>query len=107
MRPSGDGPTRARSTPQVQAEQQEIDESYAAGETDIANAGRRGRARGRRPSGSKAERDAENESWWDRAVSFVKDAFNALVSAIGDIFDAVRDGGERRPRRGQGLRPRA
>ncbi len=37
-----------------------------------------------------AERDAENQSWWDRAVNFIRDAFNALVSAIGAIFDAVR-----------------
>jgi phage-related protein len=37
-----------------------------------------------------AERDAENQSWWDRAVNFIRDAFNALVSAIGAVFDAVR-----------------
>ncbi len=37
-----------------------------------------------------AEQDAENESWWDRAVSFVKEAFNALIDAIGEVFDAIR-----------------
>lgn len=37
-----------------------------------------------------AEQDAEEESWWDRAVSFVQEAFEALTSAISAIFDAVR-----------------
>ena len=37
-----------------------------------------------------AERDAENESWWDRAVNFVKAAFEALTAAINSIFDLVR-----------------
>ena len=39
---------------------------------------------------AKAERDAENESWWDRAVSWVKSALKSLVSAVGAIFDGVR-----------------
>ncbi len=37
-----------------------------------------------------AARAAEKESWWDRAVNFVRDAFNALVDAINVVFDAVR-----------------
>ncbi|GAB4574784.1 MAG: hypothetical protein Kow0077_23060 [Anaerolineae bacterium] len=37
-----------------------------------------------------AEREAENQSWWDRAVDFVKSAFEALTAAINAIFDAVR-----------------
>ena len=37
-----------------------------------------------------AERESENESWWDRAVGFVKRAFEALTAAINAVFDAVR-----------------
>lgn len=39
---------------------------------------------------NQAERDAEKESWWDRAVSFVKKAIQALTDAISEIFDKVR-----------------
>jgi|GEM_PF-5794822 len=37
-----------------------------------------------------AEEKAEEKSWWDRAVDFVKSAFAALTAAINKIFDAVR-----------------
>ena len=37
-----------------------------------------------------SEREAENLSWWDRAVNFVESAFAALTAAIGAIFDLVR-----------------
>ena len=40
---------------------------------------------------SDADREAENQSWWDRAVSAVADALNALVSAISDMWSAIRD----------------
>lgn len=76
-------------TTQVQAEQRAIDDSYLQGEREIADqvaAGER-EAQAQR---EQAARDAENDSWWDRAVSFVQDAFDALVSAIGAVFDAVR-----------------
>lgn len=73
----------------VAAEQQTIDDSYAQGERDIAAKVAEGEqaAEAKR---QQAERDAANQSWWDRAVSFVKDALDALVSAIDSIFDAVR-----------------
>ncbi|MEQ8965133.1 MAG: DUF4157 domain-containing protein, partial [Azospirillaceae bacterium] len=50
-------------------------------------------ARGEREAREKkreAERESENESWWDRAVGFVKRAFQALTAAINAVFDAVR-----------------
>ncbi|MGY1829093.1 DUF4157 domain-containing protein [Geodermatophilus sp. SYSU D01180] len=74
---------------QVQTEQQAIDGSYVAAESDIAAEVTDGERRAQEER-ARAEREAEDESWWDRAVSFVKDAFDALVSAIGEIFDAVR-----------------
>ena len=36
------------------------------------------------------KREAANASWWERAVNFIRDAFNALVSLVNRIFDAVR-----------------
>jgi hypothetical protein len=38
----------------------------------------------------KAEKESEEESWWDKAVGFVEDVFDALTSFINDVFDAVR-----------------
>lgn len=73
----------------VEVEQKVIDDSYADTETDIEAKVAEGE-RQAQEARDKAERDAKNDSWWDRAVSFVKDAFDALVSAIGDIFDKVR-----------------
>ncbi|HEX2282629.1 MAG TPA: hypothetical protein VHG52_12805, partial [Thermomicrobiales bacterium] len=73
----------------VRDDQAKIDGRYQTADADIKTkvaAGERDAAEKRR----QAERDAENESWWDRAVSFVRDAFNALVSAIDTIFAAVR-----------------
>ncbi len=74
---------------QVALEQQAIDDSYVGAETDIDNqvTAAEDKARAER---ERAEKEAEDESWWDRAVDFVKDAFDSLVSLIGDIFDAVR-----------------
>jgi hypothetical protein len=37
-----------------------------------------------------AEKEAEDASWWEQAVDFVKDCFDALKNAIGAIFDAIR-----------------
>ncbi|MEM6464895.1 MAG: DUF4157 domain-containing protein, partial [Pseudomonadota bacterium] len=36
------------------------------------------------------ERNAENDSWWDRATDWVEEQFDRLTSFINDIFDAVR-----------------
>ncbi len=36
------------------------------------------------------EKEQENQSWWDRAKSFVKKAVKALTSAIDGIFNALR-----------------
>jgi hypothetical protein len=73
----------------VQTEQQAVDDTYAKGESDIAGKVADGE-RQANAERDQAERDAESQSWADLAVSFVRDAFNALVAEIGKIFDAVR-----------------
>ena len=80
---------RSQIDARVADDRRRIETRYA--DADVAaqrevDAGER-EAEGRR---QQAERDAEEQSWWDRAVNFVRDAFNSLVSAIGAIFDAVR-----------------
>ncbi|MCB9124193.1 MAG: hypothetical protein H6643_06710 [Caldilineaceae bacterium] len=67
------------------AVQDRYDQTDRNAQAEIASGERRADDRKRQ-----AERDAENQSWWERAVNFIRDAFNALVSAIGAIFDAVR-----------------
>lgn len=73
----------------VRADQATIRTDYAQAERD-SQAEVRGGERKAEDKKREAERDAENESWWDRAVNFVQRAFAALTSAIGAIFDAVR-----------------
>ncbi|HIK04449.1 MAG TPA: hypothetical protein IGS40_06995 [Trichormus sp. M33_DOE_039] len=74
----------------VQDDQAQIRTDYQQAERDAqaeVNTGEE-RAEERRRA---AEREAENQSWWDRAVSFVREAFAALTSAITAIFNAVRE----------------
>jgi hypothetical protein len=66
-----------------------IDDAYAKAETKIDEKAAEGDRKAAEEK-AKAERDAQEQSWWDRAVGFIKDAFNALVDAIGAIFDAIR-----------------
>lgn len=73
----------------VGEEQRGIDAAYAGAERDIHDEVADGERRAQAEREA-AEREAEDQSWWDRAVNFVKDALNALVDAIGAVFDAVR-----------------
>ncbi len=73
----------------VNQDREEIDGRYRQAETD-AQAEVRDGERQAEDQRRQAERDAENQSWWDRAVNFIRDAFNALVNAINAVFDAVR-----------------
>jgi hypothetical protein len=73
----------------VQSDQGQIRDHYAQTEQQAQDKVRNGEQQAEEKR-KQAERDAENQSWWDRAVNFVKDAFNALTHAIGAIFDAVR-----------------
>ena len=73
----------------VTDDEQQIRDHYEQADKDAKDEVRKGEAKAEDERRA-AERDAEEESWWDRAVSFVKDAFEALTSAIGAIFDAVR-----------------
>lgn len=70
-------------------DQKKIDKEHSDGEKKAQDRVKKGEddAEAER---RKAEREAENDSWWDAAVDFVKSAFEALTEAISDIFDAVR-----------------
>lgn len=74
----------------VSEDQATIDASYASAESDIGAKITEGEHQASAKK-EEAERKAENESWWDQAVNFVKEAFNSLIEAIGAVFDAVRD----------------
>ncbi|MGC8802111.1 MAG: DNA/RNA non-specific endonuclease, partial [Chloroflexus sp.] len=73
----------------VRADEVQIEQHYEAAErnarAEVTNGERQAEAERQR-----SERAATEQSWWDRAVNFVRDAFAALTSAIGAIFDAVR-----------------
>lgn len=73
----------------VRADEAQIEQHYEAAERDaraeVADGERQAEAERQR-----SERAAADQSWWDRAVNFVRDAFAALTRAIGAIFDAVR-----------------
>ncbi|WP_448337771.1 eCIS core domain-containing protein [Chloroflexus aurantiacus] len=73
----------------VRADEEQITQQYATAErdaqTEVADGERQAAA-----ERDRAAREAEEQSWWDRAVSAIRDAFAALTRAIGAIFDAVR-----------------
>jgi len=73
----------------VSAENQRISDRYDTAETDAEAEVQAGE---RRAEAEKAdsEREAENSSWWDRAVNWVADQFDKLTAAINRVFDAVR-----------------
>jgi hypothetical protein len=73
----------------VTAENQRISNRYDTARRDAESDLREGE---RQATAKKAEarRDAENRSWWDRAVDWVADQFDRLTRAINRVFDAVR-----------------
>ena len=73
----------------VTEDKTKIDNEYATAEGQVAEKVAEGERKAAAEKAA-AERKAEDQSWWDRAVSFVKDAFNALIDAIGKIFDGIR-----------------
>jgi hypothetical protein len=80
---------RAEADGQIARDRAAIDDTYDQAERDSAAEV----ARGEREAEAERERkrrEAENASWWDRAVSFIKDAFNALMALVNAIFDAIR-----------------
>ena len=76
----------ARVTADEAAVQTTYDEATVQTESEVA-AGERDAQRER----DAADREAEDQSWWDQAVDWVKSQLSALTEAIGEIFDAVRE----------------
>lgn len=73
----------------VAEDQRKIDGEYQKAETDAKAEAQRGAARADEKR-RETERDAKDESWWDRAISFLEDALKAFSEAITAIFDAIR-----------------
>lgn len=73
----------------VAADETQIDQRYAEAEqqaeAEVADGERRAEA-----EKEAAQSDAENESWWDQAASFISEAVSALVDAVSAIIDSVR-----------------
>lgn len=74
---------------QAQEKQGEIDGKYADAEADAEAKVREGEAEAEAERQRK-EREAEDQSWWEAALDFITDLFDALVSFINKVFDAVR-----------------
>lgn len=72
-----------------QDDQRQINDEYASTDRDIDAEVTQGE-RDADAERVQAERDAANQSWFSRALNWVKEAFQSLVAAIGRIFDAVR-----------------
>lgn len=66
-----------------------IDQDFAQAETHAETEVARGETDARAARDA-AEREAEDASWWDRAVNWVKSQLERLGRAINAIFDAVR-----------------
>jgi phage-related protein len=81
--------SRAEADQRVASDREEIDRTYDEAERESDAEVASGEERAEREQ-AEAERESENESWWDRATSFIARAFEALTSAIGAIFDAVK-----------------
>ena len=80
---------RGEAEREVAAGQERIAARYDQAEHKAEAEVRRGEQRAEAERQRK-KRESVDASWWDRAVNFIKDAFNALVSLVNDIFDAVR-----------------
>ncbi|WP_086606612.1 eCIS core domain-containing protein [Erythrobacter donghaensis] len=80
---------RAEAETEVRNAETAIDARYDEAETEA----RAKVAEGERKAEAERERkrrEAENQSWWERAASWIADAFEALVSLVNGIFDLVR-----------------
>jgi Domain of unknown function (DUF4157) len=80
---------RQEAQAEVDRGQRDINARYNQAEHDAEAEVRSGEEQAERERERK-RREAEDQSWWDRAVNFIKDAFNALMSLVNRIFDAVR-----------------
>jgi hypothetical protein len=81
--------TESQIQTRVDADEGEISGRYEAAESQareqVAQGGRDAEAKR-----AEAEKEAEDESWFDSAIDFVADVFDAITSFINDIFDKIR-----------------
>lgn len=73
----------------IKDDEEAISGKYDTAETDAKKEEKAGETKAEKKR-KEEEKKAEDQSWWDRAKNFVKEAFAKLTAAIGAIFDAVR-----------------
>jgi len=73
----------------VAADEQKVGEEYDTAETKAKTEVDKGDQEAEQKR-LDAEKESKDKSWWEQAVDFVKEAFDALKNAIGKIFDAIR-----------------
>lgn len=83
------GDARADIDAEVTRTETRIDQDFAEAETRAETEVHQGETDARAARDA-AEREAENTSWWDRALNWVKSQLERLGRAINAIFDAVR-----------------
>lgn len=83
------GTARTEVDAEVTRTEARIDSDFAAAETRTQAELTQGEARAA-VTRDTAERAAEDQSWWDRALDWVKAQLAKLTQAINAIFDAVR-----------------
>lgn len=73
----------------IDQNQQQIDAAYQKAESDAKQQVAEGEQKADAAK-KKSEEESKHQSFWDRALGFIKDAISALTDLISDIFDAVR-----------------
>ena len=73
----------------VTAEQRKLDTAHADADRQIVANVNEGERKALAEK-QRAQREAEDEGWFSRAVSFVKRAIESFVAAVTEIIDAVR-----------------
>lgn len=73
----------------IDQNQQQIDQAFQKAESDAKQQVAEGEQKADAAK-KRSEQESKNQSFWDRAIGFIKDAISALTDLISDIFDAVR-----------------
>lgn len=83
------GAARTQLDAEVSRTETRIDSDFAAAETRATAEVTQGESRASATRDA-AEREAEDQGWWDRALDWVQAQLSKLTEAINAIFDAVR-----------------